>query len=110
MIRSNLNGLLLGLFLVTGCNGGAEDVLGQTARVDRDDVLDAQRGARACRSGDSCVLAGRSGCTCPAPVNTSKAKEVDDLAANVVCEALLIDCVGTPRSNPRCVDGRCVAD
>jgi hypothetical protein len=64
--------------------------------------------ARACEQGDTCVLAGHgTRCACPVVVNEAHAQRIDELAQKVSCNHA-VDCF-LP-CNPRCEDGRCVAD
>jgi hypothetical protein len=64
--------------------------------------------AQACSPGDTCVLAGSAQCLCARPVNASKAAEIDAAAKGICCGGVIADCVAF--QNPRCEDGRCVAD
>jgi hypothetical protein len=64
--------------------------------------------ARACEQGDTCVLAGHgTHCSCPVVVNEAHAQRIDELAQKVSCNHA-VDCLLL--CNPRCEDGRCVAD
>jgi hypothetical protein len=64
--------------------------------------------ARACEPDDVCVLAGHgTRCACPVVVNEAHAQRIDELAQKVSCNHA-VDCF-LP-CNPRCEDGRCVAD
>ncbi|MDY7226763.1 hypothetical protein [Hyalangium rubrum] len=76
--------------------------------VAREELSQEKEDAQACEPGDTCVLAGSSQCTCASPVNASKAKEIDSMADNVCCYGSAVDCVAY--TNPRCENGRCVAD
>lgn len=64
--------------------------------------------AAACSPGDTCVLAGSAQCLCPVPVNASRAAEIEASAKDVCCGGGVVDCVAFV--NPRCENGRCVAD
>ncbi len=64
--------------------------------------------AAACSPGDTCVLAGGSQCLCAAPVNASRAAEIEAAADEVCCGGAQVDCVLF--QNLRCENGRCVAD
>jgi hypothetical protein len=64
--------------------------------------------AAACSPGDTCVLAGSAQCLCPGPVNASKAAEIEASADEVCCGGIQVECVAF--QNPRCENGRCVAD
>lgn len=66
--------------------------------------------ARQCDSGDTCVLAGSARCLCATPVNASRAQEVDDLASQVECGNLVVDCVLYEIESVRCEANRCTAD
>ncbi len=64
--------------------------------------------AAACSPGDTCVLAGSAQCLCAVPVNASRAAEIEAAADEVCCGGIQVDCVAF--ENPRCENGRCVAD
>jgi hypothetical protein len=64
--------------------------------------------AEACAAGDTCVLAGSAQCLCARPVNAARAGEIDAAARDVCCGGTLVECVAF--QNPRCENGRCVAD
>lgn len=69
--------------------------------------------AAACEPGDTCVLAGDSGCTCAQPVNADRADEVDEAAKDVQCCNLVGQCVAVECAsfeNVRCEEGRCVGN
>jgi hypothetical protein len=64
--------------------------------------------ARSCDPGDTCVLAGQgTHCACPRPVNARHADRINAMARELRCH-FEVGCL--PRCNPRCEDGRCVAD
>jgi hypothetical protein len=64
--------------------------------------------ATACSAADTCVLAGSAQCLCPGPVNAAKAAEIEAAAKDVCCGGTIVECVAF--TNPRCENGRCVAD
>jgi hypothetical protein len=64
--------------------------------------------ARACEPDDVCVIAGHgTSCACPVVVNEAHADRIDEMARQVSCNHA-VDCLLL--CNPRCEDGRCVAD
>lgn len=68
--------------------------------------------AKACSATSQCVIAGQSNCSCAAPVNASFSERIDDAVEDVnrtcAIEDFLGDCIAY--QNPRCEQGRCVAD
>src|SRR5512140_2410155 len=88
--------ILASLVLLSGCCLSQEDFNKQVEE------------ATACSSGDTCVLAGSAQCLCARPVNASKASQLNDSAKDVCCSGVQVDCIAF--QNPRCENGRCVAD
>jgi hypothetical protein len=68
--------------------------------------------AKACSASSQCVLAGKSNCSCEAPVNASFLPRIEDAVEDVndtcAIEDFLGDCIAY--QNPRCEQGQCVAD
>ena len=68
--------------------------------------------AKECSATNQCVLAGKSNCSCEAPVNASFVGRIEDAVEDVnrTCdiEDFLGDCIAY--QNPRCEQGQCVAD
>jgi hypothetical protein len=68
--------------------------------------------ASTCTAADTCTLAGKpdssTTCTCPQPVRSTEAANVDAAARQVACGGKMVKCIGWV--NPRCEAGRCVAD
>jgi hypothetical protein len=70
------------------------------------DKMSAQ--ARACQAGDSCVLAGRTKCSCFASVNANQQSMIDEAATHVVCpDNRNVQCDPAPGYSPQCVNGQC---
>ena len=76
--------------------------------LSQEDFAEQRQDAAACSPGDTCVLAGSAQCLCPGPVNASRAAEIEAAADDVCCGGGHVDCVTF--LNPRCENGRCVAD
>ncbi len=76
--------------------------------LSREEFSEQRSEAAACSPGDTCVLAGGAQCMCALPVNASKAAEIEAAAKDVCCGGASVDCVSF--ANPRCENGRCVAD
>jgi hypothetical protein len=68
--------------------------------------------AAACGASSRCIIAGKSNCSCAAPVNASYSDQIDEAveAVNQACavEDFLGDCIAY--QSPRCEQGQCVAD
>ncbi|HEX8699274.1 MAG TPA: hypothetical protein VF815_10590 [Myxococcaceae bacterium] len=68
--------------------------------------------AKVCDTTNQCVLAGKSNCSCAAPVNASFVGRIEDAVEDVnrtcAAEDFLGDCI--TYQNPRCEQGQCVAD
>lgn len=94
LVRSFL--LLVSVVFLSGCCESIESFSEQ------------RQDAAACSPGDTCVLAGGAQCLCAAPVNASRAAEIEAAADEVCCGGIQVDCVAF--LNPRCENGRCVAD
>ena len=88
--------ILVSVVLLSGCCESIEDFSAQRAE------------AAACAAGDTCVLAGSAQCLCAAPVNASRAAEIEAAAEGVCCGGIQVDCVAF--QNPRCENGRCVGN
>lgn len=80
-------------------------VMGGACGEELEEIIES---ARACAEGDTCILAGSGQCTCPTPINSNSAERVAEAVEDHDCEGLAVDC--RARSNPRCEQGRCVAD
>jgi len=64
--------------------------------------------AASCKDGDTCIFAGATDCLCPAPVNASRAEEINDTAESVSCIGEgEVDCRYTLESGAYCLEGQC---
>ncbi len=87
-----------------------------TAPTTRDEALaqlsSIMEDAKVCSGTNPCVLAGKSNCSCAAPVNASFEGRIEDAVEDVnrtcAIEDFLGDCIAY--QNPRCEQGQCVAD
>ncbi len=106
MIRSILSAVACCL-LFTQCGAAAPSVEAKLTQLTAT-ISDAG----ACVTADTCILAGKSNCSCDAPVNAAARSQIDAQVAqlNQTCRAedFLGDCQSLTR--PRCEAGRCVAD
>ncbi|MCB9558163.1 MAG: hypothetical protein H6707_18755 [Deltaproteobacteria bacterium] len=64
--------------------------------------------SRSCQAGDVCVVAGSSQCHCPSPINVKFQARVEQAVKDLDCRGSAVKC--SPLSNPRCEQGKCVAD
>jgi hypothetical protein len=69
---------------------------------------DIVEGARSCQSGDICVAAGGTQCTCPVPVNQKNQPQLSQIAKDVNCGNIAVDCAAW--TNLRCENKRCTGD
>lgn len=106
MIRTILSAAAT-CFLLTHCGAYAPST---EAKLNQLTVTMADAGA--CVTGDTCVLAGKSNCSCDAPVNARAKTQIDAQVSQInqtcAAEDFLGDC--QTLTLPRCEAGRCVAD
>ena len=97
--------LLAALLLVVALSNGCDD-----DRPCFEDALQAHRRELVrCEPGDTCVIAPSSSCHCFGPYNASQQELWDSLRAESTCEGCPINFCPS-LVNPRCEEGRCVAD
>jgi hypothetical protein len=89
--------LLLSACLSLSCGGTSEE-----------DLRVALEEAAACTLGDTCIVAGKTSCSCAMPVNERSVEHIRALAADVHCSEGVVKCMSW--SQLRCENGRCVGD
>ncbi len=89
--------ILASIVVLTGCSA-----------ISPEEFTQMLAEGEACSPGETCVLSVKLDCVCPQPVTEAKARELDEIVDDVNCGNALALCIGL--KNPRCEDGRCVAD
>ena len=97
-LRTHAGAALLALLVMSGACAPSV--------ADMSELMDE---AAACSEGDQCVFAGLSDCTCPAPVNSTRADEVEDTAKRVQCDGATHRCPQATVAHCDVPTGRCVA-